>query len=46
MVKKLLFDKGAEEVRIAVVVLREDARAVPDYYGLKLNGFVIFPWDT
>jgi len=44
IVKKLLLDKGAEEVRTAVVVLREDARAVPDYYGLKFNGCVIFPW--
>jgi len=44
VVKKLLLDKGAEEVRTAVVVLREDTRAVPDYYGLKFNGCVIFPW--
>jgi len=44
-VEKLLLDKGAEEVRTAVVVLREDARAVPDYYGLKFNGCVVFPWD-
>jgi len=46
VVEKLLVDKGAEEVKSTVIVLREDARAVPDYYGLKFNGCVVFPWDT
>jgi len=46
VVEKLLVEKGAEEVKSAVIVLREDAKAEPDYYGLKFNGCVIFPWNT
>jgi hypoxanthine phosphoribosyltransferase len=44
-VETLLLGKGAEEVRTAVVVLRGDAIKEPDYYGMRFEGCVIFPWD-
>ena len=44
-VEKLLLSKGAEEVRVAVAVLRGDAKKELDYYGLSFDGCVVFPWD-
>ena len=44
-VEKLLVGKGAEVVRTAVVVLRGDTKTEPDYYGMRFEGCVIFPWD-
>lgn len=44
-VEKLLAEKRAEEVRTAVIVLREGAKIEPDYYGLRFDGCVVFPWD-
>jgi len=44
-VLSILREKGADEVRVAVIALREDAKMKPDYYAMKFKGCVIFPWD-
>jgi len=37
---------GAKKVESAVLALREDAEIQPDYYGIRFEGCVIFPWDA
>lgn len=41
-----LKERGATDVRSAVVALRKDAKLMPNYYAMKFTGCVIFPWDT
>lgn len=44
-VLKVMREKGADEVRVAVIALREDAKTRPDYYAMKFKDCVMFPWD-
>ena len=44
-VKEVIIGKGAKDVKYAVIALRADARIVPDYYSMKFEDCVVFPWD-
>jgi len=45
-VLEVVKEKGADDVKTAVVALRKDARIEPDYYGVRFKDCVMFPWDV
>lgn len=46
IVSKRLKEKGAKKVKTGVLVFHSWAKPAPDYYALKSDKCVIFPWDT
>lgn len=46
VVSKRLKEKGAKEIKTGVLILHSWANPMPDYYALRSDECVIFPWDT
>jgi len=46
VVTKRLREKGAKKVKTGVLIFHSWAKPKPDYFALKSDKCVIFPWDT
>ena len=42
----VLTGKGAAEVRVAVLVRNVNSTAEPDYHGVSVNDWTVFPWES
>ena len=45
LVKEHLFDRGAEEVKIATIYYKPWSIVVPDYYEKETKRWIVFPWE-
>lgn len=45
LARQVLFERGAREVRSAVLVKNRHCRVEPEYYVFSVDDWVVFPWE-
>jgi hypoxanthine phosphoribosyltransferase len=45
VVKEDILQKGAQEVRIAVIAMKPQSIIEPDYYIFQTDRWIVFPWE-